>query len=144
VIASSPPGGPFSRVYTGLAVGNNGSANFLYAADIANGKIDVFNSTFTPTTLAGNFTDTALPALPADYHPFNVQALGGELYVAYAKVDPRTGLDIKGFGAVSVFDFNGVFKGRLGTVRSLKHMTPTNSRLASMTSGKHGIMNSGP
>jgi len=113
VIASSPPGGPFSRVYTGLAVGNNGSANFLYAADIANGKIDVFNSTFTLTTLAGNFTDTALPALPADYHPFNVQALGGELYVAYAKVDPMTGLDIKGFGAVSVFDFNGVFKRRI-------------------------------
>src|SRR4051812_27740294 len=42
VIAASQPG----HVYTGLAYANNGSANFIYAADFANGKIDVFNTSF--------------------------------------------------------------------------------------------------
>src|SRR3982751_2798182 len=42
-------------VYTGLAVGGNASGNFLYAANVRGGRIDVFNSSFAPTTLAGSF-----------------------------------------------------------------------------------------
>lgn len=108
IITASNPG----HVYTGLAIGNNGSANFLYAADFANAKIDVYNSSFAPATLAGNFTD---PALPAGFSPFNIQSLSGKLYVMYAKVDPMTGLDEAGpgNGFVSVFDFNGNFLQRL-------------------------------
>lgn len=99
-------------VYTGLAIGNNGTANFLYAADFAHNKIDVYNGTFTLTTLAGSFTD---PALPAGFAPFNIQALGGKLYVMYAKVDPATGKEEAGVGLgfVSTFDFNGNFLQRL-------------------------------
>src|SRR6185295_3632637 len=41
VIASSHPG----HVYTGLALANSGGNN-LYAADFANGTIDVYNSNF--------------------------------------------------------------------------------------------------
>ncbi|HXD31752.1 MAG TPA: TIGR03118 family protein [Pyrinomonadaceae bacterium] len=108
IITSSQPG----HVYTGLAIGNNGSGNFLYAADFAHAKIDVFNSTFASTTLAGNFTD---PALPAGFAPFNIQSLGGKLYVMYAKVDPMTGEEEAGpgLGFVSTFDFNGNFLQRL-------------------------------
>ena len=104
IVAATQPG----HVYTGLAIGNNGVANFLYASDFKNGKIDVYNSTFAPTTLAGNFTD---PALPAGFSPFNIQSLGGKLYVMYAKVDPATGRDAPGpgNGFVSTFDFNGNF-----------------------------------
>jgi hypothetical protein len=42
VIGASHPG----HVYTGLAYANNGAGNFIYAADFANGTIDVFNSSF--------------------------------------------------------------------------------------------------
>src|SRR6476619_554363 len=42
VIAVSQPG----HVYKGLAYANNGSANFIYAADFANGTIDVFDKNF--------------------------------------------------------------------------------------------------
>ena len=42
VIAASHPG----HVYTGLAYANNGAGNFIYAADFANGTIDVFNTSF--------------------------------------------------------------------------------------------------
>jgi hypothetical protein len=87
-------------------------ANFLYAADFKNNKIDVYNSSFALTTLAGSFTD---PALPATFAPFNIQNLGGTLYVAYAKFDPVAGDDVPGAGNgfISKFDTNGNFLGRL-------------------------------
>src|SRR5207244_4057103 len=44
-------------VYKGLALGNNGSGNFLYATNFRAGTIDVFDAAFHKTTLAGNFTD---------------------------------------------------------------------------------------
>jgi uncharacterized protein (TIGR03118 family) len=103
---------PSGRVYTGLAIGNNGVANFLYAADFANRKIDTFDKNFALVTLAGSFTD---PGLPVDYTPHNIQNLGGKLYVEYAKIDPVTHRDLPGpgNGYVSVFDTNGNFLGRL-------------------------------
>jgi uncharacterized protein (TIGR03118 family) len=109
IVASKPfP----ANVYTGLAIGNNGTANFLYASNFGAKKIDVYDKNFASTTLAGNFTD---PTLPADYSPFNIQNLGGKLYVEYAKVDPATGMDLAGpgNGYVTVFDTNGNFLGRL-------------------------------
>jgi uncharacterized protein (TIGR03118 family) len=109
------------RVYTGLAIGTTGGANFLYAADFANKKIDVYNNSFALTTLAGSFTDTGAPALPADFAPFNIQNLGGTLYVAYAKINPVTGTDLPGAGNgfISKFDTNGNFLGRLVSNSSL-------------------------
>ena len=106
IIASAPPGGPFSRIYTGLAIGNNGSADFLYAADVLNNKIDVFNGSFALQPSASfPFSDPMLPPL---YHPHNIQALGGELYVAYTRVNPGPGdPNVRPGGAVNVFDFNG-------------------------------------
>jgi len=54
-----------ATVYTGLAIGQVGSDNVLYAADSRNNKIDVFNSTFTSlngTSFAGKFADANLTA----------------------------------------------------------------------------------
>jgi uncharacterized protein (TIGR03118 family) len=119
-VPAPPPANPCGNpppppIYTGLAIGNNGTANFLYVADFADftgGRIAVFDKNFAATTLAGNFTD---PAIPFDYHPFNIQNLGGKLYVAYAKVDPMTGRSVSGpgNGYISVFDTNGNFLNRL-------------------------------
>jgi uncharacterized protein (TIGR03118 family) len=116
-ILASHPG----HVYTGLAIGNTGGSNFLYAADFANKKIDVYNNSFALTTLAGSFTDTGAPALPADFAPHNIQNLGGTLYVAYAKIDPATGRDLPGAGNgfVSKFNQDGTFIGRLVSNSSL-------------------------
>jgi uncharacterized protein (TIGR03118 family) len=96
-------------IYTGLAIGNNGAGNFLYAADFNNGEIDVFDRTFTPTTLAGSFTD---PGMRSDYAPFNIQRLAGKLYVTYAQKHDD-GIPHGGNGFVSVFDMNGNFLKRL-------------------------------
>ena len=93
-------------VYKGLALAGNGSAHFLYAADFHNNRIDVFDSTFHPATLSGNFSD---PGLPRGYAPFNIQNILGTLYVTYAKQDADRHDDVAGvgFGFVNVFDANG-------------------------------------
>jgi uncharacterized protein (TIGR03118 family) len=98
--------------YTGLALGSNASGNFLYAANFAAGKIDVFSGTFVPTTLPGAFTD---PTLPSGYSPFNIQNIGGHLYVMYAQIDPVTGEEVTGagLGYVDEFDTNGVLLRRV-------------------------------
>ena len=101
-------------VFTGLAIANNAGANLLYAADFANARIDVFNSSFTPTTVPGGFVDASVPA---GYSPYNIQAIGTSLYVQYAKVDPTTHLPTTtpNTGIVNVFDLNGNRVQRLAT-----------------------------
>jgi uncharacterized protein (TIGR03118 family) len=98
-VAASTPG----AVYTGLALGNNGTANFLYAANAAGNKIDVFNGSFAPTSLAGSFTD---PTLPAGFTVYNIQEVGGVLLVTYEN-------EVSGGGVVNAFDMNGNFLRRV-------------------------------
>jgi uncharacterized protein (TIGR03118 family) len=63
--------------YTGLTMGTNAGNTYLFAANLA-GTVDVFDSNFNPVNVA--FQD---PKVPAGYAPFNVQNLGGNLYVTY-------------------------------------------------------------
>jgi hypothetical protein len=105
-MATSP-----GSVFTGLALANNGTSNFLYAPSfVSGGTIHVFDSTFTSTTLAGSFTD---PTIPVGYGPYNIQLLSGKLYVTYAQVGTRGAVIGPGLGFVSVFDTNGNFLQRL-------------------------------
>ncbi|MBY0421518.1 MAG: TIGR03118 family protein, partial [Parvularculaceae bacterium] len=97
--------------YTGLAIGAVGADNYLYAANRATGRIDVFNSTFAATTLAGNFTDPG--ANPSGLAPFNVQALNGRLYVTYSIPGAAPDEAAAGQGFVSVFNFDGTFVQRI-------------------------------
>jgi uncharacterized protein (TIGR03118 family) len=78
------------------------------------GKIDVFDSTFAPTTLAGNFQD---PRLPADFIPFAIHNLQGNLYVSFARRD-SSGTFVepgRSLGIISVFDADGRFLRRVAT-----------------------------
>ena len=97
---------PSSDIYTGLAI--NSAGNLLYAANGAGtGSIDVFNGSFAETTLTGNFVD---PDLPAGYVPFNVEDIGGKVYVTYALASHGSQTTATaGQGAVAVFDESGNF-----------------------------------
>ena len=89
----------------------NSSGTFLYASDFKNGKIDVFNSTYTQVSLSGSFTD---PNLPAGYSPYNIQLVNGRLYAEYAPIGPNGQPMVgPGNGVVDVFDTNGNFVQRL-------------------------------
>ncbi len=103
-------------VYTGLAIASNGSANYIYAADNT-GHITVFDSSFknvTATTFAGKFVD---PNAVPGFHPFNIQNIGGNLYVTYAAVNAQ-GVGLPG-GFVDEFNSSGTFLTRIATGGSL-------------------------
>jgi uncharacterized protein (TIGR03118 family) len=98
-------------IYTGLAQADNGTGNFLYAANSGpGGRIDVFDSLWHSATLSGNFTD---PNAVSGFVPFNIQNLGGNLYVTYAQLGPG-GTPMPG-GYVDEFDANGNFLKRIAT-----------------------------
>jgi uncharacterized protein (TIGR03118 family) len=102
-------------VYKGLALGSVSGSAFLYATDLHNNKVDVFDTNFTkPTDMQGKFID---PAIPAGFVPFGITALNDQLYVSYtkqdaAKHDETTGA---GLGYVDVFDFSGNFVSRFAS-----------------------------
>jgi uncharacterized protein (TIGR03118 family) len=93
-------------VYDGLAIFNSPTANFLYAANFSAGTIDVFDTNYAKVTPSGTFTD---PSVPAGFAPFNIQNLGGRLFVTYAKQNAGKRADVAGVGNgyVAVFDTNG-------------------------------------
>ena len=95
-----------NAVYTGLAI--NAAQTRLYAAnDAGTGSINVFNSAFAQLSLPGAFID---PHLPTGFVPFNVQDIGGNVYVTYAPAGrPNMTGATAGMGIVDVFDENGAF-----------------------------------
>ncbi len=105
-------------VYKGLAIANNGTANFLYATDFHNAKVDVFDGTFTKQPSSATRFTFVDPTLPAGYAPFGIQAIkngaGGstQIYIAYAQQkgpDNHDNLNGAGLGLVDIFDANGAF-----------------------------------
>jgi len=98
-VAATTPG----AAYTGLALGNNGVGNFLYAANSPGNRIDVFNGSFSPTTLTGSFAD---PSPVAGFTVYNVQHLGSSIFVTYEN-------EASGGGVVNEFDLNGNFIRRI-------------------------------
>jgi len=84
-------------MFTGLAVTNRPSGNLLYAADLANNVVDVYDGSFN---LVNSFTDSTLPAGNV---PFGIQDIGGLVYVAFAQADEAPG------GYIDIFQEDGTF-----------------------------------
>lgn len=93
-------------VYKGLALLDDK----LYVANFHSGQVEVYSNTFAAV---GTFTDTAL--LGIGYAPFNVAAIGQNLYVSFAKQDISAHDDVSGIGNgfVDVFDSSGTLVKRL-------------------------------
>jgi uncharacterized protein (TIGR03118 family) len=98
-------------VYTGLAIANDGTRNLLYVANFQSGKIEVYDGQFQPVN---QFTD---PNLPAGYAPYNIENLGGQLYVTFAKrgIPPTMTAAQLGAAFVDVFTPTGSLVQRLIT-----------------------------
>jgi uncharacterized protein (TIGR03118 family) len=89
--------------YTGLAMGFNNGANFLYAADNgSNRRVDIFDANFK---FVKSFSDTGAPE---DLAPYNVQNINGYLYVTYGTFGSPGGL-------VDIFDTGGHMVRRFAT-----------------------------
>jgi uncharacterized protein (TIGR03118 family) len=112
VVEDSTKGGaggktPAHAVFKGLAVATAPSAGpELFAADVANAKVDVFNRDFQLLAARGEFRD---PKIPAGYAPFGIQNLNGRIYVSYGKQN-KSKTDVvpgNGLGFVDVYTVNG-------------------------------------
>ncbi|MGH8246602.1 MAG: TIGR03118 family protein [Gammaproteobacteria bacterium] len=82
-----------TAIYTGLALATNSSGPLLLAANFAEGTLDAYG---TNASLLAQFTDASAPA---GYAPFNVQVVGGAVFVMFAKHE-----DGRGRGLIDVFD----------------------------------------
>jgi uncharacterized protein (TIGR03118 family) len=118
-------------VYKGCTIAEWNGKHFLYVANFQSGEIEVYDSTFHPVNLdrdafrmnqdqndrendntrMGNDDDR-------DYRgfaPFNVQAIGTNLYVTYAKQDAtrKDEVDGAGLGFVNIFTPGGSLQAHL-------------------------------
>jgi uncharacterized protein (TIGR03118 family) len=121
--------------YKGLALSGNGTTHLLYAANFLQGRVDVFDGTFKRVSVPGGFRD---PRLPARFSPFGIQAINGDLYVAYAKqnADGDEELHGQGLGFVDVFDPDGRLLRRVASRGVLN--APWGLALAPASFGKFG------
>lgn len=113
-------------IYKGVTIAELDGKHYLYVANFHSGEIEVYDSTFTPVSFGGRaFEDgddrasfstgrfrglrTAGDEHRRGFAPFNIQAIGTNLYVAFAKQDEKKTdeVDGEGLGFVEVFDPSG-------------------------------------
>jgi uncharacterized protein (TIGR03118 family) len=78
--------------------------SFLYVTDFRQGVVQIYDNAFKPAGSFGAATDG-----DAGFAPFNVQNIGGNLYVTYAKQDAAKHDEVggPGFGFVKVYSPEG-------------------------------------
>jgi uncharacterized protein (TIGR03118 family) len=102
-------------VYKGLAIGTVSGATYLYATDLHNNKVDVFDTNFSkPAAMQGKFVD---PNMPTGFAPFGIAAVNNQLYVTFAMQDQAMHDEVTGagLGYVDAFDLNGNFLNRVAS-----------------------------
>jgi uncharacterized protein (TIGR03118 family) len=108
-------------VFKALALIGSGKGARIFATDFHGGQVEVFDSSFRQITMKpGSFSD---PQIPANFAPFGIQNIHGDLYVTYAmqddaRHDPVAGA---GNGFVDVFTATGKLLRRVaagGTLNS--------------------------
>jgi uncharacterized protein (TIGR03118 family) len=125
-----------NAVYKGLAVATVKGKSFLYATNFRSGRVEAYDSTFTPVEMPGGlFVD---PGLPAGYGPFGIAEVKGNLYVTFAQQDATLHDDVAGpgHGFVDVFTNAGAFVRRLVTRGALN--SPWGLALAPRSFGRFG------
>ncbi len=117
-----------------LATPPGSLSTFLYVADFRKARVQVYDSAFHRMhEMEDAFEDESLPR---GYAPFNIQNIGGDLYVAFAHQDAQKHdeVDGPGLGYIDVFSPSG----RL--IRRLEHSDWLNGPWAmALASGDFGV-----
>jgi uncharacterized protein (TIGR03118 family) len=94
-------------VYKGATIAEINGKEFLLAANFRSGRIDVFDSNFQQVRISEELFDD--DEIPADFAPFNVQGIGPNIYVTYAKQDAARHDPVggAGLGYVAIFSPDG-------------------------------------
>jgi uncharacterized protein (TIGR03118 family) len=95
-----------NSVYKGITLISNASGPMLLVANFAQATLDAYDGSLH---LVGQFSDTDAPD---GYAPFNVQFLGGMVFVTFAKQDAANHDDVpgRGHGLIDIFNpMTGMF-----------------------------------
>jgi uncharacterized protein (TIGR03118 family) len=93
-------------IYTGLDMATSHGQNVLYAADLLNDGVQMFDGSFNPIGVP--FTDPSVPSLftdPNGLNAWSVQVVNDKIYVTFA--NPLSAVDGPHGGVVDVFDTDG-------------------------------------
>lgn len=100
-------GQPPTAVYKGVALAMTSHGPRLYATDFVSGRVQVYDGNFNRVhTEQWAFRD---PTLHKDFVPFNIQNVGGNLFVTFAVRKPgeKDEEHGAGLGAAAIFDTDG-------------------------------------
>jgi uncharacterized protein (TIGR03118 family) len=109
---------PSGAVYKGLALAMTSGGPRLYTTNFIGGQVEVYDAKFHRVNHSGAFTDSRLPA---NYSPFGIQNVGGNIVVTFAKHAPgeKDEMHGSGLGYVDVFDLTGNLLLRLQHTQAL-------------------------
>ncbi len=110
---SQVPNAANGAVYKGSTIAEIRGNKFILAANFRSGRVDVFDTHFKQVRLSEDAFDD--DRIPRGFAPFNVQGIGPNIYVTYAKQDAAKHDPVggTGFGFVDVFNSEGRLLQRL-------------------------------
>jgi uncharacterized protein (TIGR03118 family) len=125
-VDNSDGGAITGAVYKGAAIAVWNGKPYLYVTNFRSGKLEVYDSTFTRVHLDdeaflpngeedNDDNDGFAQRVPGGFAPFNVQNIGGNLFVTYAKQNALKHDDVagEGNGYVEIFSPSGKHIGHL-------------------------------
>jgi uncharacterized protein (TIGR03118 family) len=90
-------------VYKGATTADINGKRFLYVTNFRKARIEVYDTNFMRVRLGEDAFEAE--GIPDGFAPFNVQNIGGTLFVTYAKQDPARHDDVAGDGLGFVLYF---------------------------------------
>jgi len=112
-VDNSDNGSANGAVYKGATSADINGARYLYVTNFRAARVEVYDTTFKRVHFGEDaFNDESIPA---GFAPFNVQNIGGSLFVTYAKQDGPRHDDVPGdgLGYVDIYSPAGKLQGRL-------------------------------
>ena len=112
-VDNSDNGSNRGAVYKGMTSGEINGKKFLYVTNFRSARVEVYDANFQRVHLDEDAFDDE--GIPHGFAPFNVQNIGGSLFVTYAKQDSLRHDPVggDGLGFVDIFSTTGKFQGRL-------------------------------
>jgi uncharacterized protein (TIGR03118 family) len=126
MVDNSDHGSANGAVYKGATSGEIDGKKFLYVTNFRSAKVEVYDTNFMPVHLGRDAfdpdgdgdhdrDDRGTERIPRGFAPFNIQNIGGVLFVTYAKQDAARHDDVAGdgLGFVEIFTPAGKHIGHL-------------------------------
>jgi uncharacterized protein (TIGR03118 family) len=112
-VDNSGNGSPNGAVYKGATTADIHGVRYLYVTNFRRARVEVYDTSFHRV----HFGEEAFEdeSIPEGFAPFNIQNIGGSLFVTYAKQDAARHDDVKGDGNgyVDIYSPAGKLEGRL-------------------------------